>query len=363
MKCDEVAEFVSALCDGEIIPRAAAEHIGACVRCQALMREYAAMGAELRRVASLEPEHDVNPLTWEKRQGNLSTLWQKGWGMMRIPRFAFAVLVGAVLVLGSSLAMVKVGAHSEGSVLLLTVTRASGGTFQCALDQKEIPKARCAEIGKEKNNMVGYELALLAKDGNRAQLGVRTAVGPAGPFSTNDMGNTPQTTYSFEPGETLKLNIAGVGAAQVTGEWTDHVPAVLGEHHDLDPEPNELRVISPLLLKGKQVVGDMEGGSSYSQSDSATEIYFPGSGKFLLSLSPMKGAVQSKVAFNRISFQWNGQEYVFLTGAPVARSDQQVWVLYEPNYKADDSEHGFIGGGKLKDVAPEAVIPDTSAKN
>ena len=365
MKCDEAAEFVSVLCDGERIPPEAAEHIGACLQCGARLREYAAMGAELRRVASLEPEHGVKPLTWAGKRGMLSTAWRKGWGMMRIPRLAFAFLVGAIIVLGSSLAMVQVRARSEGSVLLITVKRSDGFSFQCALDSKKIPKEMCAVVGETNEYSYDYEIRLLAKDGNKATLGVRSVAMPKGtPFQDLDVRHAPQSTYTLEPGDMTQISLEGFGSAQITSEWTDHVPAVLGEHHDLDPVPDELRIISPLLLKGKQVVGDLQGGSVYAKDNEAAEIYFPGTGKFLLSLSPMRGAMQSKVAFNRISFQWNGQEYVFLTGAPVARSNEQVWVLYEPDYEPGDPKNGFISRGTLKDIAPEALMPDsTSAKN
>ncbi len=54
MICTEAAEFVSALCDGEIIPPTAAEHIGTCPACQARLRDYLNLGVELRRTASLE---------------------------------------------------------------------------------------------------------------------------------------------------------------------------------------------------------------------------------------------------------------------------------------------------------------------
>ena len=40
MICTEAAEFVSALCDGEIIPPSAAEHIGGCSSCKARLSDY-----------------------------------------------------------------------------------------------------------------------------------------------------------------------------------------------------------------------------------------------------------------------------------------------------------------------------------
>ncbi len=79
MKCEEAAEFVSALCDGEKIPRAAAEHVGECDVCATRLTEYAEMGAELRRVASLEST-ETSPLTWAKAGENKIELVAEGMG-------------------------------------------------------------------------------------------------------------------------------------------------------------------------------------------------------------------------------------------------------------------------------------------
>jgi hypothetical protein len=54
MNCELAEEYVSALCDGQKIPQVAAEHLGKCRRCQLELNEYAAIGAELRRLASLD---------------------------------------------------------------------------------------------------------------------------------------------------------------------------------------------------------------------------------------------------------------------------------------------------------------------
>ncbi len=53
MKCEDAAEFFSALCNGQQIPREAAEHIGTCETCGGRLHGYLEMGMELRRVASL----------------------------------------------------------------------------------------------------------------------------------------------------------------------------------------------------------------------------------------------------------------------------------------------------------------------
>ena len=47
LHCEDAAEYVSALADGETIPSSFAQHIGACTACQARLHHYLAMGAEL----------------------------------------------------------------------------------------------------------------------------------------------------------------------------------------------------------------------------------------------------------------------------------------------------------------------------
>jgi periplasmic protein TonB len=74
MRCDEAAEFISARCDGEMIPPTAAEHIGTCAPCHALLEEYMEMGAELRRTASLEIEQGVSSRIWTKPQSTSSIM-------------------------------------------------------------------------------------------------------------------------------------------------------------------------------------------------------------------------------------------------------------------------------------------------
>jgi len=74
MRCDEAAEFVSARCDGEVIPQTAAEHLETCALCHALLEEYMEMGAELRRAASLEIEQGVSPRIWTKPQRTSSMI-------------------------------------------------------------------------------------------------------------------------------------------------------------------------------------------------------------------------------------------------------------------------------------------------
>ncbi len=109
---------------------------------------------------------------------------------------------------------------------------------------------------------------------------------------------------------------------------------------------------STLLLKDRQVVGDMDGGSaSVDEPGQGVMIYIPGEGRFVVALSPFEGAVQAEVKLNRLSFQIDNEHYVFVTGTPIARG-ATAWVRLEPNYKpsAEYGGQGFIGSMSLSSL-------------
>jgi hypothetical protein len=360
MTCQEAAEFVSALCDGETIPRTAAEHVGACEACHARLTEYMEMGGELRRMASLEFSEQLPARVLETQHGVLTTLWRRGWEMMRIPRLAFASMLAVILVLGSGLAVVSVRAHTQGTVVLLKISPASGQSNVCPLSTEDKKWQSCALLRLMNSNsgMLRYEVKFLSKDGNRIELGIRKKYSALGPgFRLGSIEDLPEEKYWFEPGETLQVDVAGFGTMAVTGEWMDHMPSLIADNHDLDPGPEEFRMISPLLLQGKEVVGEFEGAMVIvDKTKQGILMYLPGQGRFELALSPLTGAVQGSVKLNRISFEIDGQSYVFLTGTPIARSEQ-VWILRDANFKPSGEFTGasaYIGPVNLNQLAHDS---------
>jgi hypothetical protein len=176
-----------------------------------------------------------------------------------------------------------------------------------------------------------------------------------------DLNDQPESQNWFQPGETLKIDVGGLGSLNVDGEWMDHMPTMVTEDQ-LDAPADELRMVAPLLLRDRQVLGDMNGGTAVApDSSQAVMIYFPGTGRFLLSQAPMQGAMEGSVFMNRIGFKINGADYSFVAGAPVSRA-HRVWVRYEPDFKPlQGEEKGFIGSGKLAMIAPEAVAASGGA--
>ena len=354
MRCDEAKEFVSAVVDGEAVPKAVTEHVSECAECKERLREYMEIGAELRLMASAAMEETVASRAWSGRQNRLANLWSKGWETMRIPRLAFGVLVAAVVGLGSMFAVVQVRAHSEGTVVLLKIVGPDGGVNNCALNTKDKKWARCGLLGQMNGKTIGYGIDLIGLKGDGVELAVRTKVfGPSTGSYDLDLSKAPQREVDFEPGQAMKLDIPGAGAFTVTGEWLDHMPLFLGAStQDVQPGPEELRLVSPLLIRDKQVLGDFQGGSaSADKAGEGIEVYMPGEGRFIFSLSPMRGAVQARVTMNRISFEDGGRSYVFVTGSPVSR-DEHIWVVHEANFKWELANHEFISSGDLHKLFP-----------
>jgi hypothetical protein len=363
MICTETAEYVSALCDGEIIPAAAAEHIGACPACRAILRDYLELGAELRRTASLEQPAPVPARTWTRPHNPVTALLQKGWGTMRIPRLAFVALIVCLIAIASTLAVVKVRAHSTGTVVLLNTAGPTGPFVDCPLSTQD-SKPACDWYGTMGSQNLAYRVRLLSRDGGRVLLAIRTRTFTRGEdLSSFTFDADPAETVRevwFTPGEKSTVDVSGVGTLTLTGQWMDHMPMFLGSHgEDISPGPNELRFGRPLLLKDKVVVGDLASviGGIYSTDtpDRASAFYVPEQGRFLISLLPMKGAVEAHVELGRISFEEGGHSWELVNGIPVCRADR-LWVLHQLNFKRSavgwNGDHVSFGNPKLVQTAP-----------
>ena len=364
MICDDAAEYVSALCDGETVPPAAAQHIGNCHDCQARLSDYLAMGVELRRIASLELADDVPSRTWSKPQNRVAIWWQKGWGTMRIPRLAFVTLIAGIVVLASALAINRVEASNTGTVVLLSTADQNGPLSDCAISTLGGSQFPCTWYGRVGSRFLAYRVFFVSRNGGRIRLTLYTHTYTAGanPGSPQSEGGSIKSIW-FEPGNRLNLNVPGVGTLTLEGRWMDHMP-ILGT---LDPIPNEIRLGRPLLLKDKVVVGDLSGaiGGVYGQDDldEAIAFYIPGEGRFLISQLRMKRAVEAQVVQGRISFKDDGHSWELVSGVPVCRADH-LWVLHQPAFKMNNmsGDHIALGNTKLVQAGPGVWVPQESLK-
>jgi len=346
MKCEEAADFVSRLCDGQAIPSEVAAHIGTCDVCRARLNAYLEIGAELRRVASLELKHEVRAHDWKKVEQTRPNWWSKGWESMRVPRFVFALLLMAVVLLGSSLVIVKARARNQATVLILTATPPSGDGIRCALSLADKNAASCESFGAERS----FAFRIISENGDRIQLGVRVGPGAAALKEPGKVGlsmsDQEEKEYWLEPGQKLAIEVPGSGPIVLTGQLMDHMPSLpFAPDAQMDPRPGELRFVSPVLLRDNEVVQDLGGASATAtEANETIEFYAPHEGLYRISRSPLEGSVEGDVRLGRVSFSLHGHSYKFLLAAPVTR-EKHVWVLRDGNYEAPKElkEHGFLG--------------------
>jgi len=344
MKCDEAAEFVSALCDGETIPREVAEHIGTCEVCRARLNAYSAIGVELKRVASLEPPVTMKARSWEKEQRTRMDWWQRGRTAMTIPRFAFVSMLALILVLSSSLVLVRARTGGGGPVLVLTFKLLPDGTTgDCIITTDGNARTnQCGYTPGVRGGMLGLKFRFVSRDGDRTQLGVKaTYKSHSDTFHfIDDFKDVPERMVWVEPSEKEQIAVSGLGEIELTGEYLDHLPLLRFRPKEaLDPQKNEFRVVAPVLIRGKEVVLNLsENGYSIDSGDpeAALMIYYPGEGRYLISTVPFEGAVDGTVKLGQIKFNLEGQDYLLLTAMPTTRSEH-VWVSHDPQYKL--SEH------------------------
>ena len=353
MKCEETAEFVSALCDGHQIPRDAAQHIGQCGPCRARLQKYIAMGVEMRREASLQTQDVADSPHWKSEPQVAPHWWEKGWESMRIPKFAFALLLTVIILLGSGLVVVKARQRTQGSVLMLKIKLPNGDINRCALPAGNGDLGYCFLMNLVRQDEISGEVGfgqlyssfrVIANDGVRFQIGARVkfiASSPIGKGKTyellvSSLDDVPEDSYWFVPGEKLEIDVPHMGKMELTGEALDHMPSIVtsetsGEE-PLDPKEGQFRVVSPVLFKGSERVLDMEGFTSVSSGNQPVYLFSPGTGRFVLSPAPMAGAVEGEIRQSRIFFKIGSDSYQILAAVPISRS-QRVWVVYDPDYK------------------------------
>jgi hypothetical protein len=367
MNCDDAAEFVSALCDSQTILPEAADHIKSCTACRARLGDYMAIGVELRCAASVEVSTTVPHFHLDKPRARIAALWQKGIETMRIPRLAFAVLIAGILVLASTLTVVKVRANNTGTVLLITTVGPAGPLPDCPLSTQDA-KPSCDWYGPVGSRSLAYRIRVLSRTGDRVSLSISTRTYSKGEdLSSFTYDADPSETVRqiwFEPGEPLKLELPEVGTLTLTGQWIDHMPIF---DIQLFPGPRETRFASPLLLKDKRVVGDFASFAGMLTTDdldrTAVMMYIPGEGRFLISERQMKGAVEARVVAvgSRVSFEEGGHSWEFVNGAPMTRDDH-LWVLHQPHFKmhtaGQEADRIGFGNRRLVQTAQDEWIPE-----
>lgn len=345
MNCELAEEFVSALCDGQKIPRVAAEHIGSCQSCQLELNEYAAIGAELRRLASLDETVPVAQVDWTLQTVKDVGWWQRGLTTMKIPKLAFAVMLITIIGLSSGLVMVRARAGAAaGRFLELKYKCPSAGEPNICImraDGSQKDNA-CNFVNHGREGLLLMNTRIIANTGGRAQLGIRAKYIPGAQDTEVDYGealfkDVPEILLAVEPGEKHEIQVANLGILEVEAEYLDHIPPLVYRPQEtLDPNPQEFRIVAPVLVRDNQVIANANGSSIDTGSPDATlMLYVPGEGRYLVSSVPFESAVEGSVHLGKITFSLEGHNYLLLTSMPITVSDH-VWAKHEADFKPSE---------------------------
>lgn len=345
MNCEMAEEYISALCDGQRIPHVAAEHIGLCQRCQSELSEHATMGAELRRLASMD-EAPTAPVDWKQQSVRKTDWWQKGLATMKVPRIAFGAMLIAIVALSSGLVMVRARAGAAAARFLELKYRLppTGTPYICIMRADGNPKDNlCNFVSHLRDGLLLMNTRVVANSGDRAQLAIRAKYIPGdGETEVNYnealFKDVPEITLSFEPGDKQEIQVAGFGAVEVKGKYFDHIPPLAYlPQETLDPNPKEFRIVAPVLVRDNEVIVNGGVGSSIDSgsSDATLMLYAPSEGRYLVSLIPFSGAVEGTVHLGQITFALEGHDYLLLTSMPITVAEH-VWVKHERDFKPSE---------------------------
>jgi hypothetical protein len=338
MNCQEVQPFVSALHDGECVPKEAAEHIGGCSTCKERLREYAQVGAELRLLASTGTQETPAPLPAlpprVRRWRHLLT------ARVLVPRFALGlgVLLIAALPLGLSL----MRAQATGLLVQLDVSRPEAeGLTSSVLTQAGTPPFPFLMTSTGSDGNIACEIKALEVQDDVVRLWVRARAFTLDPQQGSHPGvntksvlaGTRPQEFSFVPGQTLEIPVEGGGKILVKGQVFHNFPSYTASSRQLTPEAGEIVLREPALARGSEFLGEAKGFNSAGGTDPAIAIYVPQQGVLVFTLEPHEGAVEGATDFSRAQFKIDGQDYILFSATPITGGQQprEFWVYRDPD--------------------------------
>lgn len=262
---------------------------------------------------------------------------------MRIPRFAFALMLIAIFALSGGLTLVKARAGGNGSVLWVSFRVPPTGKIM-HLSARTDHEAEMGSFGVARlPGHIWVSARFVRREGERVLLEIKTVYHdpglkePNGCTADEALKNIPARDYWLGPENLINVPVEGLGNMEVSAEYLDHVPMTENPVAALDPTRDDFRVMSPVLIRGNQVLLNLTGMSAIENSKDAVMLYSPGLGRFVFSLVPVQGATEGRIQTSEVSFTLEGERYLLLTGAPITQSER-AWVLYQPEWRPPVSQ-------------------------
>ncbi len=364
MNCEKAAEFVSALCDGEQIPREAAEHLGTCGECAVRLNDYVLMGVELKRTAVATVPQSVREVSWGPQERTKLSWWQMWGGSMRIPRFAFAAMLISIVALVAGIALTR--AQARELWFQFEVRERRGSVAEVGLISAEpkgqVPDPGPVTVSSEPEGILTFIVRVLEARNGSEKLGVRALWLPRNNDLTDlhkKIQSSPETDYWIVPGQKLNVPVKDYGQIEITGRLLDKLPDDQNpKEMRLYPKEGEFRLTSPqvLLLDGR-MVSKGGGDGSNNTKGSYFAYYAPHDGFYIFAFSEFAGAAEGSIKGNQIEFTLDGRIYNLIASAPIVEPGiTKIWVRHHSGSRLiedqpicpDQDSHSSMMFGDLK---------------
>jgi hypothetical protein len=371
MNCQEAETFVSMLYDGEKVPAECADHIDACPDCREKLRSYSHMGAELRLLASRMPAESGLPRAVREKMAERPDRFAFLRARMVVPKFAAIAAAAAVVALSASVVVVRAqnqnaplwfqfelvpgdAQASDGQLNLNHVVQAGFddqmGLWTPVLDANHRPvvnQQQSAEMRVFGTHMAVYSI----KDG-KVELAIRSHLyrpGDPDAFKVKEqLGDMQRHTFTYTPGQSLKIPVEGGGTMILRGEIADHQPKFAwGE--PVEPRPDQLVLTHPVLFKDKTVLAFWDGGSTIAEGPDSAVFFSLEAVRVTVALRPFPGAVEAQANWGELEFKVNGENYTLFSASPICGGEQPhaVWVELDTGYSPSAERPSGIGMVRL----------------
>ena len=171
-------------------------------------------------------------------------------------------------------------------MLWLVTKLPDGRAFHCLLDTDGEPGSDgCGHyITVSHGALLSVNIRFLRREGERVAVGVQTRYENPSPHyhgpAEDRLKDAPEETVWIQPEARQEVSVAGLGPIEMKGAFMDHKPPWFFTPEDtVDPQPQELRIVSPVLIRGKELVFNFAGASSTGiGAEANVEIYWLGEG-------------------------------------------------------------------------------------
>lgn len=351
MNCDQVAAFISELFDGELIPRDAARHLDRCRACRQRLADYSLISAELKRFASALPEDPPPQVDWKAGHQRPRSFLNFGTQTMGIPRFAFALMLAAIVVLSTGLVLVRARNNPVWWLEMNVRFPPRGALISSIVSSTNFQphRSQLDFVQPLTNSQLAWTVRLIESKDGAQKLGIRAREVPLSldqPAAIEQAHSGHEQVNWYSPGSPIQIEVPG--SAQhltITTETLDKSPWA---HYTLAKQSPQvpqgfIGLNFPVLLRDGSLIGsDSTHAGAETSGDGIVALYIPGTGAFLFSREAFADSSPAAVDENHVTFSFERHSYLLLTSVPVASfngaPEHTIWVRHLPKFKFRTSD-------------------------